>query len=62
MAKVNAEVLAIIQEAVEQYCQAVQESELSEESKKTYIEHPNNFVRWLNDDFEPGAPVRRLPP
>lgn len=58
MVIVNAEVLAIIQKAVEQYCQVVQESELSEESKKTYIEHPNNFVRWLKGEFEPGGSVR----
>ena len=58
MTKVSPEVLEIVQKAVEQYCQVVQGSELSEESKKTYIEHPNNFVRWLKGDFEPGGSVR----
>ncbi len=62
MAKVSPEVSEIVEKAFERYVQEVEESNLSEESKKTYIEHSSTFVRWLNDDFEPGAQVRRVPP
>ena len=58
MAKVNPEILEAVQEALHRYVDAVEASRLSPESKKTYKEHPANFVRWLDDDFEPGANVR----
>ena len=58
MAKVSPEVLEMVQKALAQYVLVIKESELSEESKKTYIEHPYNFVRWLDDKFEPGGSVR----
>ena len=58
MAKVSPEVLEIVQKALAQYVLEVQKSELSEVTKKTYITHPYNFVRWLDDKFEPGGSVR----
>ena len=58
MAKVSPEVLAIIREALERYAHEVQESQLADNTQTTYLLHSNNFVRWLNDDFEPGARVR----
>ena len=58
MPNIEPEIVKKIEEAVEQYVLAVKASPLSDESKKTYAEHPRNFVRWLKDDFEPGGSVR----
>lgn len=58
MAKVSPEVLAIVREALERYIAEVENSYLSPAAKKTYSAHSEEFVRWLNDDFEPGGSVR----
>ena len=58
MPKISHECLKIIQEALERYIEEVENSLLSIESKKTYKEHPRNFVRWLDNDFEPGILLR----
>ena len=58
MPKISHECLKMVQEALDQYIEEVENSLLSEESKKTYKEHPRNFVRWLDDDFEPGILLR----
>ncbi len=59
MAKVGKEVLVAVQDALEQYEQEVQDAEesgfLTEQTKKTYLLHAKHFVRWLDDDFEPGG-------
>ena len=31
---------------------------LTRSSKDTYLLHARHFVRWLKDDFKPGANVR----
>lgn len=58
MPKVNPEVLKIVQEALERYADEVESSRLSPNAKQTYIGHSREFVRWLDDDFEPGIHVR----
>ena len=58
MPKVNSEVLIIVQRALEQYTEEVEDSGLQRLSKNTYLLHAQNFVRWLDDDFEPGANVK----
>ena len=58
MPNIEPDVLRKIEQAVEDYVRAVEDSPLSYESKKTYKEHPRNFVRWLNGEFEPGGSVR----
>lgn len=27
---------------------------LKESTRKTYLSHSNNFIRWIKNDFEPG--------
>ena len=59
MPKINREVLARVKEALDQYEVEVTASGLAPTSKKTYILHSSQFVRWLDDDFEPGATLKR---
>ena len=59
MSKVSPEILTAIQEAYERYVSEVNTSDLTPESKLTYLSHAQQFVRWLDDDFEPGETKRR---
>ena len=59
MAKVSPQVVAIVRGAFERYVQEVKSSGLKENAQKTYLLHSHNFVRWLNDEFEPGATILR---
>ncbi len=54
MAKISPEALREVQRALEEYEAEVQATNLTEDSKKTYLGHTRHFVRWLNDDFSPG--------
>jgi hypothetical protein len=53
--------LSEIDAALKEYCNAVLTSELSASSQSVYIDHANNFVRWLHGDFEPGSRVNPHP-
>jgi hypothetical protein len=55
MPKIPAQTLREVEQALEQYIAAVNASRLTPQSKKTYLLHGKNFVRWLNNDFEPGG-------
>ena len=59
MPKVNTEVLKSVQEALERYKETVSDTALSPRSKETYLLHAEHFVRWLGDDFEPGATLEK---
>ncbi len=59
MPKVNLEVLRSVQNALEDYKKAVSDTALSPRSKETYLLHAEHFVRWLDDDFEPGATLEK---
>ena len=59
MAKVSPEALREVQAAFEQYSKEVDESNLVPTSKPTYRDHAWQFVRWLDDDFEPGTHVNQ---
>ena len=59
MSKVSQEVLRIVQAALQRYCDEVDASPMTDNSKDTYKLYPDQFVRWLDDDFEPGANVLR---
>ena len=48
-----------IQAALIDYESAVNESSLKDSSKFTYLLHAHHFVRWLDNDFEPGERLRR---
>ena len=58
MPQVPPEVLRAVQVALELYVEVVEASDMTGSSKQTYIGHARQFVRWLDDDFEPGAHVR----
>ena len=53
--KISIEAIGEIRRALEQYNVVVDHAELSESTKNTYLLHAENFVRWLQDDFEPGS-------
>ena len=57
MLKISASALAEIEQAPVQYEREVDESNMTDSTKKTYKLHPNHFVRWLTGDFEPGVRV-----
>ena len=46
---------AVLREALELYKQEVNESELKPATRKTYLLHAENFVRWIEGNFTPGA-------
>ena len=55
MPKVSANISIAVQDALERYKEVVEATEMTPTSKKTYLLHAEQFVRWLADDFEPGA-------
>ena len=55
MPKINPEALRQVQDALDRYNKEVNATSLAPTSKKTYTSHAWHFVRWLADDFEPGA-------
>ena len=59
MPKVSLLTLQEVQDAFERYHETVEQSPLSLSAKHTYLLHARQFVRWLNDDFTPGANVGR---
>ena len=50
-----------VERCLEQYRQEVEETELTPSTKRTYIVHATNFVRWMKHDFHPGAGRRPYP-
>ena len=56
MPKVGDDALREVTIALRQWEYDVTESDgLKQSSKQTYIDYAREFVRWLNDDFQPGA-------
>ena len=53
--KVRPETLREVEEALERYRAEVEKSPLRPSAKQTYLLHSTNFVRWLDDDFQPGG-------
>lgn len=60
MPKVTSEVLKAVRDALERYEAEISVTPMTPSTKKTYLLHAGTFVRWLNDDFEPGATLKRL--
>ena len=58
MPKISDDALRQVQEAFGRYENEVNAEALAASSKKTYILHAWHFVRWLDDDFEPGGTLR----
>jgi len=44
-----------IEVALEEYRRTAESAELTKSTKKTYLTHSENFVRWLEGKFEPGG-------
>ena len=59
MAKVRRETLEDVKQAFEEYKKVVDATGMSDQSKLTYIDNADQFIRWLDDDFEPGVNVKR---
>ena len=59
MPKISESALREVQAAFERYKDEVETSKLQPDSKDTYLGRTEQFVRWLNDDFTPGATVGR---
>ena len=55
MPKVAPHVMDAIVEALHQYVDAVIATDLAPSTKRTYFTHAINFVRWLDDDFDPAS-------
>ena len=55
MSQIGSEALRDVHAAFDKYVALVQQSAMEESAKKTYLVHAYNFVRWLGDDFTPGA-------
>ena len=60
MPKITQSALAEVRQALKEYDEEVNNTKLSLESKVAYVAHAKQFVRWLEDDFEPGirSPVK----
>ncbi|MFO0858382.1 MAG: hypothetical protein U0640_13620 [Phycisphaerales bacterium] len=57
--RIKREALDEVERALEQYRELLAtleaEGTLKPSAAHTYILHADHFVRWLKDDFEPGA-------
>jgi hypothetical protein len=57
--RIKREALDEVERALEQYRELLAtleaEGTLKPSAARTYILHADHFVRWLKDDFEPGA-------
>lgn len=58
MPKINSQALQQVEAALDRYREEVEATRLRPSSKLTYLQRAECFVRWLNDDFEPGINVR----
>ena len=59
MPKISQDCLAQVLSAFERYKEEVNAAPIADNTKNTYISHTDQFVRWLNDGFEPGDKNRR---
>ena len=53
--RVSYKVLEEVEQAYQQYEEEVRNSDMALVSRKTYIIHADQFVRWLKREFQPGA-------
>ena len=55
MPRISAQALSELEKAMEEYRRYVAETRLSQRSKLNYLRYVDQFVRWLDYDFEPGG-------
>ena len=59
MQKLDRECLEKVATAMDEYEEFVNNStDLMPNTKRTYLLHSRNFVRWLHGEFVPGSDVR----
>lgn len=54
----NNEMYKELEKLLEKYTKEVENSDLKENTKKTYLLHSRNFVRWIKGDFTPGGTLK----
>ena len=59
MPKVTPSTLREVKTALAAYIAEVEAAPLKPKTMHTYCQHASSFVRWLNDEFTPGATVPR---
>ena len=52
------EFLEAVRQSLARYKETVEATDMTPESKRTYLLHSEQFVRWLYGDFEPGVYAR----
>ena len=57
--KTDARTLAKIETLYFEYAAEVNDSPLAPASRKTYINHVDQFVAWVKGEFEPGERLSR---
>ena len=55
MPKVSQQTLDEVREALDGYSRELESSSLAPGTIVNYVRFTNRFVRWLEDDFEPGS-------
>ena len=56
MPKISEAALREVREAFKRYEEEVTKSSLRLSTKSTYLQHPERFIRWMEDKYElPGA-------
>jgi len=53
--RISKTALREVEDALRECEKDVQSSDMTDSTKRTYLLHTRNFVRWLKDDFVPGA-------
>ena len=53
--KISDKALVEVEEALKEYEQEVERSNLAPDSKRTYRRHASTFARWLGGRFTPGS-------
>lgn len=52
---ISEDTLREVEDALHEYEKEVHSSEMTDSTKRTYLLHTRNFVRWLQGEFVPGA-------
>ena len=59
MPKIPPAALVAVQKAYAQFIEEVEASPVARATKDMYTGHVRGFVRWLDDDYTPGAGIAR---
>lgn len=59
MPKISKTALREVKDAFKRYEEEVEKSELKRQTKGTYLQHPERFIRWLEDKYNPPTAVSR---